>query len=281
MPQLTSRSFAVPALFAALLVASSCTWNRFKAQATESIPMAYVPAAPIDVQTRNGSIEVIGGHQAKEIQIEATITASGASQSEANSRLEEIKIRCTRDKSEKLLIRVEYPDTPRGSDGVSFVIRTPDADGAILRSSNGSLKVTSITGALDMDTSNGRVHVVDHSGAVKARSSNGRVTIKDASGPVNARTSNGRVEIELRPDAEGPLQIRTSNGRVTAVVGKAFQGRMDLDTSNGRVRVDNQADADIETHLSKKRRNGRIQFSRSHTESKIRSSNGSITVTIK
>ncbi len=259
-------------------ITTSCILNRYTSKITETIPVQYVPAAPIHVTTRNGSIEIVGGSEGEDIVVRATITASGSSQGEADDRLDRIKIRCERDRNDRLVIRADFDGKPRGRDGVSYVIEVPDADGAHLRTSNGSVKVRAIAGMLDVESSNGKIDVNDHSGEVKARTSNGSVAVRDVSGPVDVHTSNGSVTIDLRPTAEGPLGVRTSNGRVNVSVGKGFCGKMEARTSNGRVYVKNESGQDIKQRV--KKRSGTIHFPGRGKASKVRSSNGTVTITV-
>ena len=83
----------------------------------------------------------------------------------------------------------------------------------------------------------------------------------------------------LRSDATGPVDLRTSNGRIKLAVGSAFRGEMGISTSNGGVRFHNQANIDVNSEI--KRRHGTIRFAESGAESKVRSSNGSVTVTAR
>jgi Toastrack DUF4097 len=277
-PHRAARLRLALALAALPAVTASCNLNRFKARATETIPVQYVPATPIHVTTRNGSIEILGGAEGKDIIIKATITATGKSQQEADDRLDRVKVYADRDSKDRLIVRADFGDTPRGSDGVSYVITVPDADGARLRTSNGSVKVRGIAGGLDVQSSNGRIDVGDHSGRVKARTSNGSVAVKDASGPVDVHTSYGSVTVMLRSDASGPLDVRTSNGRVNVTVGESFAGKMLARTSNGRVRFHNETGLEVGKRI--KKRSGTLRFPRRGPESKLRSSNGSVTITV-
>lgn len=265
------------ALIALPAITASCNLYRFKARATETIPVAYVPATPIRVTTRNGSIQIVGGAAGKDIVIKATITATGKTQAQADARLDRVKILCDRDGDDRLIVRADFGDKPHGSDGVSYLITVPDADGAHLRTSNGSVKVRAIAGRLDIQSSNGRIDVDDHSGWVKARTSNGSVVVRDVSGPVDVKTSNGSVTISLRGDAAGPLDVHTSNGRVNVTVGASFAGKLEARTSNGRVRFHNRTELEIETRI--KKRHGTVRFPHEGKSSKIRSSNGSVTIT--
>jgi DUF4097 and DUF4098 domain-containing protein YvlB len=268
-----------PALLVVLATATSCITNRYTATTTETIPVKHISATPIHVTTRNGTIEIVGGAEGPDIVIRATIKMCGMNQAEADDRLDHVTIQCDRDDQERLIVRAVFADKRRSRDGVSYLIRVPDADGAVLLTSNGSVKVRAIAGVLDIQSSNGKIEVDDHSGKVKARTSNGSITVQDVSGPVDVHTSNGGVTVNLRSDAPGPLAIQTSNGRVTVTVGEGFAGTIHARTSNGRFRFNNKTGLDVGKRLEK--RSGSLQFPRQGNDSKIRSSNGSVTVTVE
>lgn len=272
------RPILMLSLAGALVLSPSCISNRYKARATERISVSYEPAGGIDVSTRNGSIDILGSGAGDEIQIEAKIVATGSSQEEADERLSQVKIRCDRDpNSSRLILRASFGDKPRGSDGVSYTVRLPDADGARLSTSNGRIRVEAIHGSLDAATSNGRVEVKDHDGKVKVRTSNGSVVLTEIAGPVEAKSSNGKIGVQLQPGAEGPIDVKTSNGSINLAVGEAFAGTMSLNTSNGRVRMNGKAD---HAKCRLKKRSGTIQFSEAGRASRARTSNGSITVSV-
>ena len=123
------------------LIAPSCMFDSYSAKATERLTVKYVPATAIEVTSRNGRIEIIGGQRGEDIVVEASIVAGGRSQEEADDRLDGVKIHCRRDEQDRLIVKAEFPGERRNRDGVSYVIELPDADGAKLSTSNGSIKV--------------------------------------------------------------------------------------------------------------------------------------------
>ena len=254
-------------------------FSQYTAKILKTIKVPHVAGFAIDVQSRNGSIQVLGGSAGEEVEVLATIVAGGQTQAEAEDRLQQIVVRCTRDAENRLVIRAEYPDQPRSRDGVSYVVRIPTVDGARLHTSNGSVTAKSLAGALRVNTSNGLIVVHDHQGAATLETSNGSVRVQRHAGTVTVRTSNGGVAVELTDDQTGPVSIDTSNGGVELTVGPGFQGSLRMDTSNGRVRVDNSGGTSLRQRI--RRRSGTVTFGEDGEASRVHSSNGSITLNVK
>jgi DUF4097 and DUF4098 domain-containing protein YvlB len=251
-----------------------------KASEDRSFSVAHRQGSSLMVNSRNGSIEVIADSSIDEVKIDARITASGSSPSEAKERLANTKLTIERDTSGMLSIYPEFPGVAKGNDGARISIRLPDAYGANLTTGNGRVIAKGLAGTLVIDTSNGRVIVNDHQGEADIDTSNGRIEVRGHGGPLDAHTSNGSVTVTLRPDAEGPINIRSSNGRLRAEVGPAFAGRINFDTSNGRIKV--QGSDDRITRERIHRTEGYVILGDGEgPESKLRTSNGSIEFIVK
>jgi hypothetical protein len=241
--------------------------------------LEHLPGTALRVESRNGSISVIGEPQRQDVEVLAAITASGGTQEEAAERLAEVVVDCVRDPQSRLTVKARFPGDHRSGDGVTYVVRVPSVEGAELLSSNGAIRVLDTDGELMAHTSNGRIEVTDHGGPVDVATSNGNVSLSGLSGAARVRTSNGEVSVELAADDAGPVDVATSNGSVELTVGGAFQGEVGLHTSNGRVRFHNESGMAVESSLRRNR--GTLVFPGTTQESKVVSNNGSITVTVK
>lgn len=279
-----------------VLLLQSCM-NAFKAKETRRQAVAHVSGSALHVGTANGSVEVIGDASLTEVAITAEITCSGNSQQEADERLAATVLNIVRDANRTLTIEPVFPDDHRRSgDGASFVIRLPDAHDVDVRTSNGRITVSHVGGELNAATSNGRITVNDHGGpanletsngriivdglrgALFADTSNGRVIAKEIGGSVTIDTSNGSIELVLADGSAGPIDIDTSNGSIDIAVGAGFGGRINFDTSNAGVRIVDDSNRILRSHVD--HGDGFIEFETPGGLSVVDTSNGSITIRV-
>ena len=288
-----------PAIVAVLAAATltGCGWvNQFKAEKTLTERTMHMDNSPLTVDSSNGSIEIIGSSSATEVEIVATIRCSGETQAEADARLEEATIEVARATDGTLTIKPIFPVQKRGNDGASFVITIPNAQGITLDTSNGSLKVSNLSGRLFADTSNGRIEVLNHDGNVEldtsngriicteingdvfADTSNGRIELTDIDGDITADTSNGKVKITLMSGQSGQIVADSSNGSITVNVADGFHGTFSMDTSNASVTVN---DPHGKASSSTRKSSGSATVGDGSSESSLlTTSNGSITLNV-
>lgn len=285
------KLFCPPTVASAAVLLTLCACcipiKRATHEETRTINVPHVAASSVDVETSNGGISVKVAER-DDVLIVARLRMISV------ERLAATRIVSERDAANRLRIRVAWPDDKRRSnEGCNFDITVPDAQGVKLKSSNGRLMIGGLSGEADLSTSNGGIQVRGHDGDLKARSSNGgleiegvtgditadtsngRIQVQDAVAEVRARTSNGSVHVQLAEDGAGPVDIETSNGSVTLELGRAFAGDLELRTSNAGLNVSGLEGAEI---VSMGKRQARLKFGDFHQSSRVRTSNGSITV---
>jgi len=288
---LVLKAALIAAAASPALLEGGCALSGPRATGPKSATAAHAPGSPITVQTRNGSVQVIAESARSDVSIDATITCAGASQQEADQRLAQAGLDVSRDTSRCLTIQPTFPGGPRNGDGASLVVRVPDADGVHITSSNGSVSITGLSGAAEINTTNASVNIQDHHGPARIDTSNGSISVRTLEGDLRAatsnaavsvsglsgkpdiRTSNGRVELSLGPDESGPIDVQTSNGPVTVRVGLAFHGRVTLDTSNASVRF---TGAPRVSTVSRSKSDAVIDVGEGGAPSRITTSNGTI-----
>jgi hypothetical protein len=92
---------------------------------------------------------------------------------------------------------------------------------------------------LSLGTTNGSITVGSVGGAVRARATNGSITVRDAVGRVDARTTNGPVRVAVDGAVPAPrLDLRTTNGTVDLTLPADASVRVDASTTNGRITSD-------------------------------------------
>ncbi len=211
-----------------------------------------MPRGAVSAETSNGSIRVTGEDRG-DVFVKALVMANARTQERANEILKEVKI----DTSNGL--RADGPrNLNRAGWWVSFRIQAPKTTDVTLRSSNGSLNVTDVSGTMRLRTSNGSIKLMDVGGDVEADTSNGSVTATlggrswQGAG-LNVTTSNGSVRVTVPDNYNARLVAGTSNGSINVDFPITVQGRINRDidtnlgsggptirlrTSNGSVRVE-------------------------------------------
>ncbi|MHC4273549.1 MAG: DUF4097 family beta strand repeat-containing protein [Planctomycetota bacterium] len=245
------RLISLAAAVTVLLPLTACSFRNgmdFKADTDLSVTAEHVSGSALYVDTKNGRIEVVAEPQRTDVSIEARLRCRGYTQEDADERLAATELSVSRDADQRLVIKPVFPGSRRGGDGASIVVRIPDAHGAHLDTSNGSVVATMLSG---VDTSNGSVTVTNLTGALRADTSNGSISLSKVGGPVEADTSNAAIKLSLAGDQSGPLKLDTSNGSITVDVGAAFIGSVSFDTSNGSIHVDDRIGRISSSSLSK------------------------------
>ena len=140
-------------------------------------------------------------------------------------------------------------------------------------SSNGSVKVTGVTGNGDLETSNGKITIDGVTGIFTSSTSNGSVNITNSTGQFSAETSNGRVEFSGSFSANSTNKFSTSNGSIDVEFTDEPNFELDARTSNGGVNSDRPilAATTERNHLVGKYEDGSASL-------ELRTSNGSINV---
>lgn len=198
----------------------------------------FKPGSRLLLDNYNGAVEISGWDQPK-IEIHGTKFAN------TRDRLAQIKIDIART-SESVNIRTVPPLERLGNSGARYQIRVPkQAILELIKSTNGSLRVSDIDGAANLRTTNGSVRAAGLQGALSASSTNGTVECIDINGGATVRTTNGRIKLE---SIRGSIEANTTNGSINAeMVASSPDRRTRLSTTNGSVdlRIPNDLKSDV------------------------------------
>lgn len=296
-----------------VLLAGGCSIGpdeRFEARGEFLLVVDHVPGTAIDVETRNGAIEILRDETIDAVEIACQFLCRGVTQEEADIRLAQAVVTAERSGDGVLSIDPVFPDGPGNSESVSITVHIPDALGVGARTGNGSVTVRGMGGRLVVQTSNGAITAADQGGGALLETSNGRVTARNIDGATVIRTSNGAVTcraiggaldivtsngavsaagvagattlrssngaitLALGSDGVGPITAHSSNGAVSVTVGSQFAGLVALLSESGKVIVTDE----IGTAQSTSEDRGRadVQVGAGDAESRISSSNGTV-----
>ncbi|TDF94185.1 DUF4097 family beta strand repeat-containing protein [Paenibacillus piri] len=100
-----------------------------------------------------------------------------------------------------------------------------------LESTNAAIKSLKTKGLLQLETTNGSIEVDSHQGDARIKSTNGRLKTADVTGSIQSETTNGGIVIA---DALKDVRAHTTNGNVD-IVSRNVGGNWDVETSHGRI----------------------------------------------
>jgi len=233
-----------------VLLGATASTIGWMARETTTIDRSFDAASirTIDVET-DGNIDVTGDGT-DQVDVRATIKSSLIA---GNVTMEQ--------RGDRLVIRQDCPVWGFEECSVSVRIVAPPDTSLIVRSDNGDVSATRMSGRSDLATDNGDIAVDDVTGdieletsngdivgrrlearTIRAVSDNGDVGLEFADPPtrVDARSDNGDVDVAV-PNVEGAYAVvlRTENGdqRLTIPTDPGSARRVSAVTSNGDVSV--------------------------------------------
>ncbi|MGH9658572.1 MAG: DUF4097 family beta strand repeat-containing protein [Bryobacteraceae bacterium] len=257
--------------FSTLILAlglTGCDWDDFgnsqayKEDFHHSYPLK--PGGKVTVESFNGSVEVSGWNQ-------DTVDVSGTKYANSENLMNAIKIDIVAD-SGSVRIRTIRPSERRGSLGARYVIKVPHKthlDGintsnasiraeeidapARLRTSNGSIRLGKMQGAVEATTSNASIEIEDLEGPAVLKTSNGQVRAESVRGSFDATTSNASIRARLaRSEPRRPIRLETSNGSIDLTLDVLNENDVRASTSNAgiTVRMPSALNAKVRAHTS-------------------------------
>jgi len=159
-----------------------------------------------------------------------------------------------------LRVEADFGTTIITNQSIRYNISVPKDLEAVVRTSNGTIKVHGLQGELRLDTSNGTIEVVSDNGPqeIHAKTSNGKIIVNGApvGGLYDLRTSNGSVTVTVPLELGIDVRANTSNGSINLGAGqwtlsggqisnrsvdaKRGDGELELiiSTSNGSIRIE-------------------------------------------
>lgn len=238
---MTKRFFVLAA--AALILAGA-------AQADEWAKKFDVAGAPaLTFRAAEGHFRVETWDQK---QISARVVTEGWRITDSSTALGSDEIRITASQSgDRVTIDLERArggwHWDSGHRRIDIEIRLPRAADLTLRTSDGHVSITALSGNLDVQTSDGHITLADIRGKLRLRSSDGHIEGTGLDGMLDAETSDGRIRVRGRFDR---LDLRTSDGSIEAEVlsGSRASTVWSLRSSDGNVvlRVPDGLAADLD-----------------------------------
>ncbi|MBL7074587.1 DUF4097 family beta strand repeat protein [candidate division KSB1 bacterium] len=239
------------------------------AERTELVGKDYPfnPDGEIILRNTNGSVSVQSWDEAR-VKIEAQKNVRGLSPHRAEEYLQEVKIDIEGDENSLTIdtycpgiskpwnfFRFLFGGYPRVK--VEYQIWVPRECDLELKTVNGGIDVSSVTGDLSINTTNGGIDTRDCRGSLRARTTNGGIRVEltefghdDA---MDCSTTNGGIKAYLPEDLRADVYARTTNGSIETdfpieiqgrFTGKRVEGKInggggsvELTTTNGSIKI--------------------------------------------
>jgi DUF4097 and DUF4098 domain-containing protein YvlB len=165
----------------------------------------------------NGGVSIRGWDR-NEILVRARIQAVGTTQAEADELARQIRIETAGSK-----IFASGPENRNDHWwSVSYEVFVPHRSNLSLKTNNGGISITDVSGRLEFSALNGGV------------------SLKKVGGNVRGGTTNGGINVELsgdRWDGEA-LDVNTTNGGVSMSIPENYSAHLETGTVNGRLNIE-------------------------------------------
>jgi len=125
-----------------------------------------------------------------------------------------------------------------GSSRVHFIVKVPQRYNVDLKTSGGSIELSSLNGEVDAYTSGGSIKLGKIEGEVDVKTSGGSIRVEEVAGEINAHTSGGSIKVTMSEQPKGNSRLSTSGGSVTAYLLPSIAVDLSASTSGGRVHSD-------------------------------------------
>ena len=210
----------------------------------------------LKVETSGGSITV-AGDQANGVKVEMYVRPNNwngkvnLSKEEIEDKLEDFDIFIGTEGSvlKATAIRKNRNGWDKNSVSISFKVSTPRNMATNLRTSGGSIRISSLTGEQDFRTSGGSLKVSDLDGIINGQTSGGSIEVENCKKEITLGTSGGSIKAS---ELNGKINLHTSGGSITlngldgtivaqtsggSIKGDGIKGDLDAGTSGGSVRL--------------------------------------------
>ena len=255
---LKKRSLMTLALAAGLLLSAAVTATTL--EETFDQTFSFAAGDLLELDNTNGNV-YIEAWDRQEIHILATKKVKAGSSAKAEAAMQDLQIE-VEPSSGRIRIDTLFPRNKdqwfsSGSSSVRYEIKIPASADLDVRTVNGNVKISNISGDLQVGTTNGNV------------------AVSESGGRLSARTTNGSINAELSDITMGEdMVFRTTNGGITLSIPATTQAHLTARTTNGSIRTD--FPITVQGTFSKNRLEGELNGGGGSIE--LRTTNGSIEI---
>lgn len=178
-------------------------------------------AASFEVINTNGAIEVEPATGA-DIEVTATITARGGSEEEAQDLVKKVIIKEEAVSANEVRLKTTLAEGTanllgRRQANVEYKIKVPSGLKITLKTENGGVNISDVSGTLIASTTNGGLRGENVSGQVSMHTVNGGVilSVAQVTGPIETEVVNGGIRLALPQDLKATIDAHAVNGGVS------------------------------------------------------------------
>lgn len=226
----------------------------------------------VRAETSGGSLTIEGGTDMNakvEMYVRANNGNDDLSKSEIEDRLRDYDITVALENNTIVATaKRKNNDWKRGL-SISFRFYTPRNVSTDLRTSGGSIHLTTLSGTQRFRTSGGSLHLSDIEGDINGQTSGGSIHLDRCRKDIDLQTSGGSIDAR---ESSGKLRLHTSGGSIRLA---DLKGSVDAQTSGGSVNGD-----DIEGEIKAGTSGGSVRLSRVAGSIDASTSAGSVEVEI-
>lgn len=238
-------------LLGLLLTTASCVYvsgcgpqARYEKQVSLSAPLE--PGQSFSAETRDGSI-TIEGVETTECSVLATIRTHAGTVERAEELAEQIEV-SLQPSGGGLAVVIDRPARIRNAGyDVSLQVRLPAQTSLALVTSDGSVRMTGVTGTVEARTSDGSIQAENITGDTQLKTSDGSIRCTQIEADtLDLYTSDG--SIRLSDATSDTCTLRTTDGSIT-VTGLETDS-LQMRTSDGSIRARDVSAAEVNCHTS-------------------------------
>jgi hypothetical protein len=204
------------------------------ARCEKEVPLSapLPPGSSFSVTTRDGAITV-RGIETTECKVLAKVVAYAGTQDAADDLAQQVNVRLE-PADDGLKVVIDKPPVIRNAHfSVSLDADLPARTNLALETSDGSVKITNVTGTIDARTSDGGIEADGLNGDVRLRTSDGAIRSSHLdTKTLDLHTSDGSIRIAQA--TVGSCDAQTSDGGIT--LDEVRGDRLGLRTHDGSIR---------------------------------------------
>lgn len=209
-----------------------------------------------NVETSGGSI-LVTGNQSSGIKVEMYVRPNNwngkvnLSKEEIEDKLDDfdIFIGTEGDRFKATAKRKNKNGWDKNSVSISFKVYTPRSMATDLKTSGGSIRISSLTGEQNFSTSGGSLRVSDLDGVINGHTSGGSIEVEKCKKDITLHTSGGSIKAS---ELTGKINLQTSGGSISlgsldgdvvattsggSIKGDDLKGSLNAATSGGSIRL--------------------------------------------
>lgn len=194
-------------------------------------PVALNKGAALSVTSLNGSITVEAWNQP---QAEIRVVKRGKTE----EMLQDIPIKVDSNPDHLVI------DTTTMRDGVNVSLR---------------IRVPRELGNVKLTTTNGSIRMSDISGLIDVETMNGSISLDNVTGVARAHTTSGSISAEINSIAQNqPVSFTTTSGSITLEIQSDINANLEASTMSGSIRMDSDFGISVQRSGSSRRASGQI-----------------------